>query len=579
MQTPIHTPHCTEERLRGRLLRSENGGALTCAIAFAPNTLLGFHLYLPHSLGTYSATLTVSADGAPALLSLPLTWSGREYGQECYSALLPLSPLAEQASFFTYRIGLETACGTLFVRQRAGAEVELSPVSLRQGEEPCFYIYDPQYNLLDEQLGGTVYVAEAISQHTGAPILEDEGFLSHLSRLGVRALWLTSYQEEGRAQPWRAERILTRTACENARAHGLAIYPDLWLAAGLSGNVTFFFEEAFGALQAEAEEAQVPESCSAAPTAAAQGSGNRSYCDRFCGAGGAVAEWIRAGADGFFVRAADGVGDAFLAAVRDRIDAFGGHALLGALREYRAGDIAFGVRRRFFRGRELDGCVGSSLRTALLGFFVSGETEALRAYLTEEIFRLPAPILHRSLNALSLPGDGFFDALPSVKEREALAALAYLVAATLPGCPAIFSGDEWGAGEGNAANSLYAFYQRVTKMRAREEVYREGGFRLLYLSDDILVFSREREGEALLTVINRADAPLFLTGDFTVLLGGRGRKMQFTLPPFSGTVCRISLWAGEENRLRLSRELPDFSTAQSSEEETQILHFATHGVL
>ena len=567
-----------ETAQKGRLLCSENGARPTCAVAFSKEALVGFHLLLPRTLGTTSVTLTLSADGVGEVLTLPMSWGGLVRGRERYNALLDMSALAPYTSFFTYRIALQTAYGCLYAHKKSGGEIAFSPTPPKEENRFFLYISQPSYALPTHLHGGAFYALNPLSQHTGTPILEEKDVFSHLARLGVNALWLAPGRKDKENLPWRATRILTPTVCRFAEKHGISFYPDLWLAAGVSGNVACFLQE--GEMRTAAQDVgEPPESCGAVPSLASPHKEKRPICDRFCGRDGTVAEWMRAGADGFFVRAADGVGDAFLGAVREKIAKEGGRALFGLLCAHKPCDIAFGVRRRFFFGGEFDGAVSASLRTALLSYFANGDADALRAYFTEELCMLPPAVLHMSLNAISHPEHRFFDALPKTEEREATAALAYLVSATLPGCPLIFAGDEWGGGEENAENSMYTYYLRVGRLRQKEAVYRSGSVRFLHLGQDELVFSREREGEALLTVINRHTSPLFLSGDFTVLFGGRGRKTVFSIPPFCGIVCRVSLWQGEQERLHLSRTPPSNLQVQNPEKETEILHFATHGCL
>lgn len=578
MQTVLHMQGSREAAGRGKILCSENGARPACTVAFSREALVGFHLFLPRRLGTSSVALILSADGVGEVLTLPLSWGGLVRGMEKYNALLDMSALARYTSFFTYRIVLQTAHGCLYAHKKEGGEIAFFHTPPMEENGFCLYISHPAYALPAHFAGGAFYALNPISQHTGSPILEEKGVLSHLVRLGVNALWLAPNRTGRENLPWRADRILTPSFCRFVKEHGISLYPDLWLAAGISGSIASFLQEGESCATAQGMGEAPPECCGASPTLTPH-TEKRPICDRFCGPDGIVAEWMHAGADGFFVRAADGVGDAFLGAVREKIANEGGHALFGLLHAHKPGGIAFGVRRRFFFGEEFDGAVTASLHTALLSYFANGKTDALRAFFTEELCMLPPTVLHMSLNAISHPERRFFDALPKTEEREALTALAYLTSATLPGCPLILAGDEWGGGEENTENAMYAYYLRVGRLRKKEAVYRDGSVRLLLLSEHELVFSREREGEALLTVINRQNTPLFLSGDFTVLFGGRGRKTQFILPPFCGAVCRVSLWQGERERLYLSRTQPLDLPVQSAVGDSEILHFATHGCL
>lgn len=608
----LHTDPARLGELCGTLTCSEDGMPVHGRAAFSAGRLVGFHLALPRALGAHAVTLTLTPDGSLDALSVPLTWCGTHGAEEEYAALLDTAAIAASGTLFFYRITLHSAYGPLALVRRGGCAVGFVPAPAT-GEAAAaqdavggvdFPLLLPDYAYPEPTwlTGTAVYATPRLSEHTpphfSAPTpanaraadrknaenqsdaapdeqaaREEElaASLARLARLGVGAVWL-SPEEKGRVHDTRprqnAKTVLEPALLEAARTAGMRLLPDFWLASGLRAEIGFLSgvkEPPPPSCIPETEE-PTPDACGTLP-GGGEPRNTRSCCDFFCGDEGVVASWLGAGASGFVLRAADSLGDAFLAAVRCKMAEYGdAPALLGAVGDTGGIGIAFGMRRRFLFGEELDGTLSLALRHALLAFLLRGECAPLAALFNGPLATTPPRLLHTSLNLLSTYESGSFLSACSHAEPggASLAALAYLVAATLPGNPLIMAGEECADGEGDGG-PLFALYARVAALRRREPVYRMGEARLVHLSPGCLIFSREREGEALLTVINAAAKPLLLEADggFSVVLGGRGRKTAFLLPPYGGAVCKLSLWPGEGQDLRLSR--PARATAQDRE--------------
>ena len=78
--------------------------------------------------------------------------------------------------------------------------------------------------------------------------------------------------------------------------------------------------------------------------------------------------------------------------------------------------------------------------------------------------------------------------------------------------------------------------------------------RVYHISPTLALFSREGEGESLLTLLNASPDPLTVSSadGFFAVFGGRGRKTHFTLRPHSGAVIKIPRWENESCRLHFS---------------------------
>ncbi|NEM91053.1 glycoside hydrolase family 13 protein [Galbitalea soli] len=109
---------------------------------------------------------------------------------------------------------------------------------------------------------------------------------------------------------------------------------------------------------------------------------------------------------------------------------------------------------------------------------------------------------------------------------------------TMPGIPVVFAGDEFGLvgddGEHSRtpipwehaadAEPTLELYRRLIHLKREHPALNGGGIRWLHVSDDVLVFVRESEEEAVLVVAARADfelslAPNAVSGVATLIVG------------------------------------------------------------
>jgi glycosidase len=294
----------------------------------------------------------------------------------------------------------------------------------------------------------------------------------------------------------------------------------------------------------------------------------------FLGKDGVIAKWTRAGVAGFRLDVADELSDSFIRGIRERLDENGEDTVLwGEVWEDASNKIAYGRRRRYYWGGELDGVMNYPLREGLLAYFRRGDTAPLRYALEEVLPAAPKAVADRQMNLLgthdtlriltALGGaseegksNDELAHLRMTKEERRLALerlkLAYLALATLPGLPCIYYGDEVGM-EGyrdpfnrlpfpwhRMDGELLAYYRAVGELRGKESLYREGELRLHTLTPSRLVFSRTDGSRCAVTVINRSQSPLpiRLPKGARVLFGGVG-EAGGALPPMSGAVIRM----------------------------------------
>ena len=549
----------------GRISFYENGRDVGVRLAYPSAALIGLRLALPRMLGTSSVSLLLTLDGEREAVAFSLRLCSCEGEWDCYALLIDGATLSTCGHLFFGRLVIEGIFGRLNATFAADGRVCFSLA----GEKEPFPLLLAEGRGTPALLGGAIYALPLRElSRLGRLFLgaddDIETFFSHLSALGVRALWLCPPAAEGcEGERWHPS-SLPPAFRSLAEKNGIHLLFDLLCCSALRDSGGMFTRSHSLPLASPGEEVDDRPGFWNSPSLPV-GEKTLSLQEYFCGEGGILATACSAGAKGFFLRMADRFGDALLAALRHQM---GEGALLGATSGGPV-PIHFGARRRYTFGEALDGMASDALGEACLAYLVNGETEALADYLLRTQAVIPPGMLcvqalshYESGSLLSAIAERLYekDAQTPGKTPYALAELGHLIAGTLPGVPLYLAGEENGLPyppvAGEAVGGQLAFFLRLAQLRRRETVYRDGVLRLLHLSPTLLVFSREREGEALLTVINRAPTRLALASPdgFSVVFGGRGLKNMFSVRPYGGIVVKVTRWEGETCRLRFTRQ-------------------------
>ena len=297
----------------------------------------------------------------------------------------------------------------------------------------------------------------------------------------------------------------------------------------------------------------------------------------FVGEGGVIDTYTRLGVSGWRLDVADELPDPFLdelcARVRGATDGQG--VVLGEVWENAADKIAYGKRRRYFRGGQLDGVMNYPLRRGLISFVKEGDAHALCDVLRELWGSYPTEVCHSLMNLLSThdteriltvlggrPDDGSrtnaelrLERLNDAERRRAkeLLAMAAALQYTVFGIPSVFYGDEagmegyhdpfcrrpfpWGREDGE----LLAHYRRLGAIRRENPVLADGEFAIVDESDRALVFERRSEAGHLLIAANRGDTPFAVTlpAPACELLSGNTERGRVTVAPDTCKIWRI----------------------------------------
>lgn len=297
--------------------------------------------------------------------------------------------------------------------------------------------------------------------------------------------------------------------------------------------------------------------------------------DYFIKDGGVISKYSEMGIRGIRLDVADELSDVFIADVKSKLEENSpGSLLYGEVWEDASNKIAYGERKTYYLGRELDGVMNYPLRDGLIAFLKGEGAGKLFYALTDVMQNAPKRIRDMQMNVIgthdtvriitSLGGEsaeGYTNKELRVKlmssEQYALGVsrlkLAYTALATLPGIPAIFYGDEAGLEGysdpfnrmpypwGKENDELLRHYKLLGGFRRSSSVYGSGEFALHVLEDDLLIFSRYDKKHSYITVINSSNKTINLkfSANATPALCGKGAAKEFSLSSMSSEIFKI----------------------------------------
>ena len=271
-----------------------------------------------------------------------------------------------------------------------------------------------------------------------------------------------------------------------------------------------------------------------------------SYNEYINGENGIVRKWLKAGASGWRLDVADELPDQFLDSLNRAVKAEDPDALvLGEVWEDASNKTAYGIRRRYLLGGQLDTVMNYPFRDAILGFLLGSDPRNFAETVESIVENYPPQCLRLLMNHI---GTHDTERVLTVlggepagnRGREWQAAqhlspeqwetgmkrlrLASLMQYLLPGVPCLYYGDEagmegyrdpfnracypWG-GEGQ---NLLTWYKGLGQLRAQEKaILGQGSYRTLYANGNLLAFERfiftEDSRESLTVVVNRSSRP------------------------------------------------------------------------
>ncbi len=286
----------------------------------------------------------------------------------------------------------------------------------------------------------------------------------------------------------------------------------------------------------------------------------------FTGADGIIAKWTGKGVDGWRLDVADELSDAFLDEMRQTVkkNTRGEGLIIGEVWENAVDKVAYGNRRRYLSGGQLDSVMNYPFRNAVLALLKNGDAETFYHILTEIYASYPRTVSHSLMNLLgthdtarilTVLGDGgrgeglSNDTLAHLRLGEAeyqnavsLLKLAAALQFTVFGVPSVYYGDEAGIegyGDpfcrmpypwGREDAALLSHYRALGKLRREHPALTHGEFRFVEHDATSFVFERAGEGERLLVLANMGEEKTFAVPQGSVnALSGDALKKSLTL--------------------------------------------------
>ncbi len=275
------------------------------------------------------------------------------------------------------------------------------------------------------------------------------------------------------------------------------------------------------------------------------------YEEYINGKEGIVRKWLKAGASGWRLDVVDELSDGFLdslcaAAREEKGDAL----VLGEVWEDASNKAAYGVRRRYLLGGQLDTVMNYPFRDAILGFLLGADPQEFAETVESVLENYPPHCTRLLMNhigthdterALTILGGEpvgnrgreWQSAQKLSPEQREIGVkrlkLASLIQYLLPGVPCIYYGDEAGAEGyrdpfnrgcypwGREDTDLINWYTELGKLRGEEkEILSKTCYRTLLADGNLLAFERYVQvpggEESLVVVVNRSNRPQTILG-------------------------------------------------------------------
>lgn len=267
--------------------------------------------------------------------------------------------------------------------------------------------------------------------------------------------------------------------------------------------------------------------------------GNADCRSFFTSRDGIGASYVKKGISGWRLDVADELSDEFLDEFRRSVkEASGDRALIiGEVWENAADKVAYGARRRYLRGLQLDSVMNYPLRNGIIAFVgEEGNAEALYDVLTEIYGSYPRRTCDSLMNIIGThdteriltvlggdPGDGCSNRELSLKRMTAdqharavrLLKIASAIQYTVFGFPSVYYGDEAGMEGyrdpfcrrpfpwGREDKALLAHYRLLGEIRSRHQAFAGGHFSILEHGEHYIAYERTAPDDRVVVVAAR----------------------------------------------------------------------------
>lgn len=232
-----------------------------------------------------------------------------------------------------------------------------------------------------------------------------------------------------------------------------------------------------------------------------------------------IKKWVRDGAAGWRLDVADELPDEFIKILRSELKSERPDAvIIGEVWEDASNKIAYGKRREYLLGGELDSVMNYPFKDCILGFIMGYEdAQEMNRHIMSQVENYPTEALYSMMNILgthdtmrvksllgNMSSECTTERLSSGNEELAVfrLKLASFIQMTFYGVPCIYYGDEVGMEGGKdpynrspypwrrVDNDLREWYRELGRLRNSSDCLKRGYFKPLYASGDVYVYAR-----------------------------------------------------------------------------------------
>ena len=566
--------------------------------AVQAHTNIHFKLLVPREFRCCAARLMVGEEFTKQVKTLGLFWCGMN-GEDHEWWECDFTP--EQSGLYFYRFEIDTWRGTLGITSRFGGESGIDEFGAPEGECWQLTVFESQYQTPDWLSGGIMYQIfpdrfyrsgttkynvpqdrylhqrwgsqpEWRPNHQGEITNSDyfggdlEGIiqkLDYLQSLGITCIYLNPIFEAHsnhrydtadytKVDPLLGSKEDFKRLCKEANKRGIHIMLDG--VFNHTGSDSIYFNrkgryQTLGAYQSQESPYydwyqfyQWPEQYACwwnFETLPNVNETNETYNAYINGTDGVIQTWLKAGADGWRLDVADELPDLFLDDITKAAKQVKPTSMiLGEVWEDASNKMAYGQRRRYLLGKQLDSVMNYPFREAIIGFLTGKNPAEMMELIMTVLEHYPPSAIHLLMNHIGthdteriltvlggepLNGrDREWQSRTKLSQEQrsrglSLLKLASLMQYTLPGIPCVYYGDEAGMEGyrdpfnrgcfpwGHEDAELVSWYRSLGKIRHSCEVLKQGTLEPYYADDDCFVYVRSDEavGQKLLVAVNR----------------------------------------------------------------------------
>ena len=562
-----------------------------------------FELEIPRRLGIVSAKLSLCRDREPCQIT-SLSYSGSNLGVDTYSTVIDTAKLCgeSECGLFYYGFIFSRGTQTLFGNARDNVDVSLSDfegdkfrllVCRSDFDVPQWTRGSVMYHIFVDRFNRGSFKApertDAVinpdwengvpqfAEYPGAFVSNNEFFggsldgitekLDYLKSLGVGIIYLSpifkaySNHRYDTGDYSRVDEMLGGDKAldrliKKAKKYGMRIILDG--VFNHTGDDSKYFNkygkyDSVGAYQSPAspyrdwyyfkEDGSYDSwwGISIMPKLNTQNPSCRDYL-----LGEVISKYTKMGIGGWRLDVADELGNEFLDGLREQVkkNSDGDGFIIGEVWENAAEKIAYGYRRRYFQGKQLDSVMNYPFKNAVIGYLLSGNSKQLESTLVSIYASYPKCVCDSLMNILGthdteriltvLGGENKYGLpnrelavtrlSPENRERALkLLMLASVIQYTVYGFPSVFYGDEAGMegyGDpfcrrpfpwGHEDVRLVDHYKNLGRIRSMLPALTDGDFRILRSEGAFISYIRESKHGSAAVAVNAGNYP-FDTG-------------------------------------------------------------------